>query len=109
MQKFSLVFVALALASAVLAAEVQFGTTKSCDAGSFSEDYQNVACNSCVDPPGGECCGLLSHLLIPMLPGFADWQAILFSGLDSAQRWTGHNEVCRLITVDHNARSLREF
>ena len=51
--QFSTVFVALAVyAGLASAARVQFYTQLGCP-GAASEDYQNVQCNSCVDPPGG--------------------------------------------------------
>lgn len=45
--------IAVVLAATVQSARVQFYTTRSCSGGA-SEDYQNVPCNSCVDPPLGE-------------------------------------------------------
>ena len=51
--QFSIVFVALAAyATLASAARIQFYKAKQCSGGS-SEDYQNVQCNTCVDPPFG--------------------------------------------------------
>ena len=56
----------LAAAAPVNGARVRFYTSRNNCAGSPSQDYQNVKCNSCIDPPGGtsfppsptsECCG----------------------------------------------------
>ncbi|KAM5545810.1 hypothetical protein V8D89_000848 [Ganoderma adspersum] len=70
--QFSTVFVALAAyATLASAARVQFYTAKQCS-GSSSEDYQNVQCNTCVDPPFG-------------------WASVQMSGIQSNQRWTLHN------------------
>lgn len=47
-------FVALLAAAApVNGARVRFYTTRDSCKGSPSQDYQNVKCNSCIDPPGG--------------------------------------------------------
>lgn len=51
---FKLLPVAALCATAVHGARVQFWTTRDGCAGPASEDYQNVPCNSCVDPPLGE-------------------------------------------------------
>ncbi|THG97916.1 hypothetical protein EW026_g4189 [Hermanssonia centrifuga] len=65
-------FAVLAAAAVVNCAELQFYTTRSC-AGGASQDYQNVACNSCIDPP-------------------LDWYAVQFSGLGSGNRVDIYNE-----------------
>ncbi|THH02109.1 hypothetical protein EW026_g738 [Hermanssonia centrifuga] len=65
-------FAALAAATVVHGAEVQYYTTRSCS-GAASQDYRNVACNSCIDPPG-------------------DWWAVQFSGLGVNNRVTVHNQ-----------------
>ena len=51
--QFSTIFVALAAYTTFAsAARIQFYKAKQCSGGS-SEDYQNVQCNTCVDPPFG--------------------------------------------------------
>ncbi|KII93523.1 hypothetical protein PLICRDRAFT_694683 [Plicaturopsis crispa FD-325 SS-3] len=62
----------LALVTAARGAEVKFYNSRACN-DPPSEDYRNVACNSCVDPAG-------------------DWFAAAVSGIGSGQRWTLHNE-----------------
>ncbi|KAF9017746.1 asparaginase [Hymenopellis radicata] len=68
--QFSSLFAALIMAVVVDSAMVQFSTGLNCQ--SFSETYQG-SCNFCSDPPG-------------------DWSSVLFSGIDSSNRVTVHNQ-----------------
>ncbi|KAF8909138.1 hypothetical protein CPB85DRAFT_1222246, partial [Mucidula mucida] len=61
---------ALVVVGVVDSATVQFSTGLNCQA--FSETYQG-SCNFCADPPG-------------------DWSSVLFSGIDSSNRVTVHNQ-----------------
>lgn len=51
---FKLLLVAAICVTTAQAARVQFWTTRNDCAGGSSEDYQDVPCNSCVDPPFSE-------------------------------------------------------
>lgn len=51
---FKSLLVAIICATTLQAARVQFWTTRNNCSGLSSEDYQNVPCNTCVDPPFGE-------------------------------------------------------
>ncbi|TBU27475.1 hypothetical protein BD311DRAFT_760479 [Dichomitus squalens] len=51
---------------------LDFFTVKSCS-GAVSEEFRDVGCNVCVDPPG-------------------DWEAVSITDIGSNQRWESHNE-----------------
>lgn len=65
-----LFLVAAILAATVQAARVQFWTTRDSCAGLSSEDYQNVPCNTCVDPPFGERVPRSRHFV----SNYSPWQ-----------------------------------
>ncbi len=73
-------FAALAAATVVHGAEVQYYTTRSCS-GAASQDYRNVACNSCIDPPGGMPIPTsqftrLTSIIIPQIGGRCSFQGL---------------------------------
>ena len=108
----STVFLAVcAVAGMAYGQTVVFYTEKSCS-GAPAEEFENVGCNVCVDPPGGTSLpfpflpcsdpGLTSTDRPPACPLFRllafinntlDWAAALITGIGSNQRWEAHNEV----------------
>ncbi|PSS38017.1 hypothetical protein PHLCEN_2v102 [Hermanssonia centrifuga] len=85
-------FAALAAATVVHGAEVQYYTTRSCS-GAASQDYRNVACNSCIDPPGGMPIPTSQFTPPDRHYHTPDWWAVQFSGLGVNNRVTVHNQV----------------
>ncbi|TFY63702.1 hypothetical protein EVG20_g6206 [Dentipellis fragilis] len=69
------------LVPAAVGIRVQFFTPRSC-AGAASEDYRNLNCNTCVDPP----------FSASPLPLYSRWGATQFSELGGNNRVTIHNQ-----------------
>lgn len=88
-------FVAAAIAAFATVAQgarVQFYTSRDNCAGAPAEDFQNIACNTCVDPAGGT---LPRYVLRSTManPPCVDWFAVQVSDIGNT-RWSINNQVC---------------